>query len=283
MNNYDYKSLSKRVIFTPQSMNSCKKNYTLMDMHVHTKYSHDSMTNIQALIKSAAKLQIGFAVTDHIRAEGAVEASRQKKVFIIPGIEIASRENKEILLYFYSPRDLDEFYLKFIKHNITIHKTPRTGIGKALKSVRSALPMSKIMDKAEEYSCLKGIPHPYTTYNRSSHSFFGKRAGLLRRIDSVEVLNAAHRKFMNRRALKWAVKKDKAFTAGSDAHALRELGSATVVVPKVDNIEDFLDAIRKRQNFIIGREMRWPSVFKDVLKSVNSKRKNGWDKISDVD
>jgi predicted metal-dependent phosphoesterase TrpH len=84
---------------------------------------------------------------------------------------------------------------------------------------------------------------------------------------------------MNKKTLKWAVKVKKGFTAGSDAHVLTELGSG-LTASRADNVEDFLNSIKKKRNFIIGREIRLPAVFKEGWKSMKSKREHGWQKLS---
>jgi predicted metal-dependent phosphoesterase TrpH len=270
----DFRHFSKRILFNDPAMRDFKKDFTFVDMHVHTKYSHDSLTPIKYVLKKAAELKIGLAITDHIHAQGSIDASKQRKVLIIPGIEINSRENKEILLYFYSVNDLKEYYDKYIKNKTSVHKQPRTGLGKTLKIVRSEMSMREIIEKANHYNCVKSIPHPYTYYSRSSHAFFGKpkRADLLKEIDAVEVLNASQRKYMNKRALKWAIRKHKAFTGGSDAHNASEIGSA-LVASKEATVEGFLDSIRNNENFVLGREIRLPAVMREVWKSMKDKRK----------
>lgn len=281
MHKIPYGTYSKRIAFNPPAMEEFKKDYTLMDMHVHTKYSHDSLTSIKFLLKRAKELNIGFAVTDHDRAEGAIEACKQKRVMVIPGIEIAAFENKEILFYFYSVSDLAEFYSKNIKNKMCMHKIPKSAWGRTIASVKSQLTIKELLERAREYDCLISIPHPYLSGVRKSHSFFKKRknAPLLEKVDAIEVINASNRRFMNKRALKWAVKVKKGFTAGSDAHVLNELGSG-LTASKADNVEDFLNSIKKRKNFVIGREIRLPAVFKDSWKSMKSKREYGWQKLS---
>lgn len=279
MKKIPYGTYSKRIAFNAPAMDEFKKDYTLMDMHVHTKYSHDSVTNIKFLIKRAKELNIGFAVTDHDRAEGAIEACKQKRVLIIPGIEVAAFENKEILFYFYSVSDLAEFYSKNIKNKMCIYSTPKSAWGRTVKSVKSQLSMRELIERAEKYDCLVSIPHPYLSGIRKSHKFFSQRPDLFKKVDAAEVLNASNRRYMNKKALKWAVNAKKGFTAGSDAHVLTELGNG-LVASKADNIEGFLNSIKKKKNFIIGREIRWPAVFKESWKSMKSKRQHGWQKLS---
>ena len=274
---------SKRVLFQKPNFKELKKDYALVDMHVHSKYSHDCVTPVKSLLRKARKLGIGFAITDHLRAEGSLEACKQKRILVIPGVEIASLENKEILLYFYSAKDLKDYYEKYIKNKLVIHKQPRTTITKTIRAIRSRMKMNEIIEKADNYNCLKSIPHPYTYLNRSSYLFFArkKRRGLLKRIDSVEVFNAAQRHFMNKRALKWAVKRKKAFTGGSDAHNLKEFGSA-VVASKANSVKEFLDSIKKKKNFVIGKEIKFPRVVRITFKALGYKRKKGWSEVNNL-
>lgn len=271
---------SNRVVFQKPDFKELKKEYALVDMHVHSEYSHDGITPINSLIKRAKKLGIGLAITDHLRAEGAIKAAKQKRVLIIPGIEISAFENREILLYFYSVNDLKDYYEKYLKNKIIVRKPEKAGLIKTFTAVRSRMKMKEVIEKADNYNCLKSIAHPYTYLNKSSYLFFArkKRAGLLRRIEAVEVLTTSHRRFMNKMALKWALKRKKGFTAGSDAHNLSEFGSA-VVASKSDRVEGFLESIKKKKNLVIGKEIRFPSVLKTMLKTLNYKRKRDWSKV----
>jgi predicted metal-dependent phosphoesterase TrpH len=268
---------SQWVLFHRQAMQELKKDYTFVDMHVHTKYSHDSKTPIDWLVKRAEQLGIGIAITDHKHAEGAIEASKQSKVLVIPGIEIASRENKEILLYFYSAKDLDEYYNKYLKNRSYSRIKPKHGITKSFVAVRSDLKMNQLIDLADRYSCLKSIPHPYTYLNRSSYMFFAKKKlrPSMRRIDAVEVVNSSNRSYMNKKAMGWAMRRDKALTAGSDAHNLSELGNS-VVACKADSASEFLDAIKKKKNIIIGEEMGTREAIKSMWDSQRTKRHKDW-------
>ncbi|MBW2990099.1 PHP domain-containing protein [Candidatus Woesearchaeota archaeon] len=270
-------------MFQKPGFKELKKDYTLVDMHVHSEYSHDCNTPVKNLLKKAKELGIGLAITDHARAEGALEACKQKRVLVIPGIEIPSFENKEILLYFYSAKDLKDYYEKYIKNNLVTHKPTRSRIKKTLRAVRSRMSMQEIINRAHIYKCIKCIPHPYTYLNRNSHLFFArkKRAALLKKIGAVEVLNSDHRRFMNKRALKWALKRNKVFIAGSDTHTLNGLGNA-VVVSKAKTVKGFLDSIKNKKSFVIGKETKFPTAFRNSLKSFKHKRKEGWVKINKV-
>lgn len=266
---------SNKVFFQKPDFKELRKKYTLVDMHIHSKYSHDCIISVKSILNRAQKLGIGVSITDHLRAEGSFEACKQKKVLSIPGIEIASIENKEILLYFYSAKDLKDYYEKYIKNNLVTRKPSKSRIVKMLRAVRSKMSMSDIINKADNYKCLKCVPHPYCYLNRSSNIFFArkKRASMLKKIEAVEVIDSARRKFMNEKALKWAVKRKKAFIGGSDAHTLPELGSA-VVASKASTVKGFLDSIKKKKNIVVGKELRFPTAVKVFRRLMREKRNN---------
>ena len=263
----------KRILYRTPALKELKKEYAFIDMHVHTKYSHDSLTNIPLLLKKAAKLKIGLAITDHVRVEGAFEAAKQKKVMIIPGIEVNTRENKEILLYFYSIKDLEEYYGKYLKGEHTQRKLSSFHLVDTVKACKISMGMDELVEKADGYACIKSIPHPYTFPRRRSHRFFDKkkRAGTMRKVNAIEVLNASMLPRMNKQATNWAVKKDKAFTGGSDAHIVKELGHA-LTASKAGSVEEFLDSIRKKENFVLGREIKFSIAARNYRKAMKIKR-----------
>jgi len=263
----------KRILYQEPALNELKKEYTFIDMHVHTKYSHDSLTNIPLLLKKAAQHKIGIAITDHVRAEGALKAARQRKVLVIPGIEVNTKENKELLLYFYSVKDLEEFYEKYIREELTYRKHSRYHLVDTVKAFKIGLGMDELVEEADEYACLKSIPHPYTFPRRRSHRFFdkNKRAGTMRKIDAIEVLNASMLPRMNRQATNWAIRKGKSFTGGSDAHIASELGHA-LTASKADTVEEFLDCIRKEKNFVLGKEIKFSRAARNYRKAMKIKR-----------
>lgn len=267
--------ISKRILFQEPGLKELKKDYTFVDMHVHTNYSSDCKTPVNALLKKAAKLGIGLSITDHVRAEAAIKAAKQKKVLIIPGIEVNCYENKEVLFYFYSVKDLKDFYEKYVKNRIIIKKEREPGLTKKFKIVIVNTKIKEMIEKADKYNCLLSLPHPYTFPTKRSHHFFArkKRRDLLKKIHAIEVFNASMPRQMNKKATKWALKENKAFTAGSDAHNINEVGEG-VVASKANNVEEFLESIRKKKNLVIGKEIKLSKVLKEFIDSMKYKRKH---------
>jgi predicted metal-dependent phosphoesterase TrpH len=271
------KIFSQRIFFQNGALENLKKDYKIVDMHVHTHYSHDSTTNIEALLRRAQKLGIGFAVTDHIRAEGAIQAAKQKKVFVIPGIEVASKENKEIILYFYNAKDLNDYYKKYIQNTKIVNVMPRSAFRRRMISMKLSLGMEEIVEYADQYDCLKCIPHPYILPPRGSNIFFStkKMSKTMEKIDAIEIINSSGRPYMNKRATAWALKKGKAFTAGSDAHDIKNLGRSFVAC-RAHTVEDFLDAIKRKENIIMGEELKARAAIRNLMDINHKKRFKEW-------
>ena len=84
-----------------------KKEFTLVDMHVHSRYS-DGMNRVKTIIKKSKSLGIGISITDHNEVKGCIKAAGDKDVMLIPGIETTTYEGIHMLFYFFSVKDLEE-------------------------------------------------------------------------------------------------------------------------------------------------------------------------------
>ncbi|MBN1793009.1 PHP domain-containing protein [Candidatus Woesearchaeota archaeon] len=248
------KLFAHRVFFQDKALQDLKRDHMFIDMHTHTGYSHDSNTRVSSLLRTAKKEGIGLAVTDHLQVKGALEACKDRKVFVIPGIEIAAKENKEILLYFYSIKDLLDFHQKNIERRLTTHEYKHARFRNTIKSLKCTTPMIELLEQADEYNCVKCIPHPFSYLLRNSHKFFSQKDGKMKLIDAIEVVNSTMSPSRNKKAAKWGMKQKKAFTAGSDAHTAKELGKA-MTATRASNIEEFLERIREKQGILLGKEM----------------------------
>lgn len=274
------KTNSQKMLFHKEAIDEMKKDYSLVDMHVHSEYSHDSKSRIEMLMRRAQKLGIGLAITDHKRAEGSLKAyniAKKYRTIIVPGIEVASRENKDILLYFYSAKDLRDYYEKYLKGKSRSYRSPNNGLTKSLTAVKSSLSMNKIVELANGYSCLKSIAHPYTYLNKSSYIFFAKKRQrpAMKSIDAVEVINSSLNARMNKRSRSWAIRRNRAFTAGSDAHRTSDIGTALVAC-RADSVEEFLDSIKQKKNLVLGKEIGVKAAFKSIIYSNKTKCQKKW-------
>jgi predicted metal-dependent phosphoesterase TrpH len=222
-----------------------EKGYTPVDMHIHTHHS-DAAISIPSLLSRAKHLGIGVAVTDHNEIQGVVEAYNQARdVLVIPGIELSSHEGPHVLLYFYSVKDLSDFFTTHIK--ASLRKSQYMAIQLSVENILAA---------AEMYTCLKVAAHPY--------GYFGINRGILKcidnktlpsdiigRIDAIEVICGGMGHELNAKATTYAVNHDSPVTGGSDAHVLPSVGGVVTCV-KADTVGAFLDGILARESIVIG-------------------------------
>jgi predicted metal-dependent phosphoesterase TrpH len=224
-----------KIIFKePDSKKLQSHGYSCIDMHVHSVYSSDSANSIQSILNKAKSKGLRVAITDHDEIQGSIEASKHVG-FVIPGIEVTSRENFHILCYFYALSDLIRFY------------------NKAIAKKKGEVPALDVIKHASRY---KGIPvfaHPYRFFSFTS---LHRKKSIIKRIaaaaSGIEAINAKNAHWENAKALRL---KAKFYTGGSDAHGIGELGSS-ITIAKARTVREFLDALKSGNAVVIGNEAR---------------------------
>ncbi len=234
-----------RVEFERPLLSELTQNYTVVDMHFHSRYS-DGLNYVRSIAKRAGKLGIGLALTDHNAIRGAVRLENFKNIFTIPGIEITSKEGAHILVYFYSIEELVRFYETDIKPFLA-------------RDVMSSifLKMDEIIKRARKYKNLIIFPHPYCgVYTGICNPFFTKeqQTHLMDMVDGVEVINAGNMKKWNLQCAVLGFNLGKAMTGGSDGHNLFQMGKAVTFADCPPDRESFLDAIKECQARVVGKE-----------------------------
>ncbi|MFA6328069.1 MAG: PHP domain-containing protein [Candidatus Micrarchaeia archaeon] len=191
------------------------------DMHIHTRFSKDSLSGIDAVLGAALKKGLGaVAITDHDTVEGALEAqrvARERKLplQVIAGEEVSTDEG-DLLVY-------------FVKKRIAPGK------------------LADALAEAERQGAVCCAAHPYD-FARHGIGLQGLAADALAGIGAVEVFNArVMAASQNARALGFALKHTKALLAGSDAHHPSEVGAAYAEFEGVASLDAFalLHAHRK--------------------------------------
>ena len=184
-----------------------------VDLHIHTRFSHDSLTDLAALIARACQVGLDrVAITDHNTIEGALAAQRLAPELIIVGEEIKTATGGELIAYFVQAW------------------------------VPPGLPLDETLQRLRGQNAVISIPHPLDSLRSSA---LGERYTLeiLEQVDALEVFNARCLLASdNARAALLATRYGKLITAGSDAHTLREVGAGYLSLPPFANNPDALRA-----------------------------------------
>ena len=183
-----------------------------VDLHLHSRYSHDSFTSLDALIERARECGLDrIALTDHNTAEGALELAKLAPELTIVGEEAKTREGEVIGL--------------FITRRVPPYLRPE-----------------EAMDQIHKMGGLTYIPHPL---DRNRSHFRSERiVELAGRIDIIETYNPWCDSAANRAAAQIADELGKVSATGSDSHSADELGRSWMEMEEYSGTEDFLEKLR---------------------------------------
>ena len=189
-----------------------------IDLHVHTKYSSDSLITPKALVTYTKRRGLdGVAITDHNRIDGAQKLMKNKEILVIPGIEVSSSNGHIIGL------NVQELIPKGLNADETI-------------------------DKIHDVGGLAVACHPTTLFQK-------KLGKICARCDAIEVINASAIPFNYsvRHSKQLASQLSLPQVAGSDAHYAPEIGYAFTLVETELSIDGVTNAIKKQQCEPMGR------------------------------
>ncbi|MGA2573516.1 MAG: PHP domain-containing protein [Candidatus Methanomethylicaceae archaeon] len=162
------------------------------DLHIHSKYSNDSISTPDNILKIAKKKGLnGIAITDHNTIKGGLETKKIKT------------ENLEIIVGAEIKTELGDIIGLFLNEEIK----------------------SRTFDEVlEEISTQGGItilPHPYRHHRLPEY--------LARKVDAIEIFNARSSCKQNAQCSALIKTCHKPITAGSDAHMLFEIGRGLTI------------------------------------------------------
>jgi predicted metal-dependent phosphoesterase TrpH len=196
-----------------------------IDLHCHSEASHDCITPLQLMPARLAERQVSIqAITDHNQIWGAqklVELIEKQPpgdgsfVTVIIGEEISTTEGELIGL--------------FLRERIDTGLTPE-----------------ETVERIKDQGGLVLLPHGFDPMKRWRLRPKA-RERIKEHIDIVETFNARiSRPRWNRAAVAWSKQYGLLTSAGSDAHTLKDLGSAWVEVPirDIQSPQDLLDALQ---------------------------------------
>ncbi|MBT9163618.1 MAG: phosphatase YcdX [Chloroflexi bacterium] len=190
-----------------------------VDLHIHTCYSPDCNSSLESIIDRCQKLGIGcIAITDHDTIEGALKMRQMAPFPVIIGEEVMSSDG-EIMGYFLTAE------------------------------IPAGLPAEEVINRIKAQGGLVCLPHPFDGFGRFPLEA-SKRESLLSEIDIIEVFNARSLSLSYSKKARTLVRQNGILaSAGSDAHAPREIGKAYVEMPAFDGPGEFKIALGKGKIF----------------------------------
>lgn len=187
------------------------------DLHIHSNFS-DGKASIREILSKAKELNIGISIADHNELRGSIIASKIAKKLNIPfiiGVELGTKEGKEMLLYF-----KDECYAKkFYENEIKPFKTSRmTRINRYMSEFLSA-------DLKIKYNIfLAIIPHPFGVLYKNIYNDMPLGEKMIEFCDGIECINASQSSKSNTLSKILCAQKQKLAFASSDAHLIKNIG-----------------------------------------------------------
>jgi len=201
-----------------------------IDLHVHTLFSRDASTTLRDVVTYSRKRGLdGVAVTDHDTLKGALQLVKEKRIIVIPGVEITTLHGHVLAL------------------NTTDPIPPK-------------LSLPETVQKIHDSGGIAVAAHPTVILNVG----ITRRAASVSNFDAIEVINSSAFPFSlsTHFSRKLAEKLNLPQTAGSDAHQAAEIGMAYTVVNADSNIDDIIEAIRKGATVPYGKAIPWTARFR---------------------
>ncbi len=241
-----YRKLAgKRKRHEPQRRLPLDGDWILADLHLHTSWSHDCQIPVEELLDHAEARGLGaIAVTDHNTFGGAQEAAelaRDRDLIVIPGEEVKTDEQGEVIGL-------------FLKEEI-----PR---GLSFKETVAAIRyQGGFVYLPHPFDRLHAIPNPATLHRH------------LEDIDVLEVYNARLLfEAYNDEALRFARKYGVTMGAGSDAHVLQGVGTGGVRMRSFRGKDEFLESLRTAQvlrrprSLLYLQSLKWAAQAKERVR-----------------
>jgi predicted metal-dependent phosphoesterase TrpH len=186
-----------------------------LEFHCHTHASKDSLTKPQDLIKTARRKGLDkLVITDHNTIQGAITAQKLDAELVVVGEEIMTTKGEILAAY--------------VQEEIPAGLTPQETI-KLLK----------------EQGAFISVSHPFDAFRKGAW-LEKDLLEIIHQVDAIEVFNSrCMDPRFNWQAQAFAKKHNLAGTVGSDAHALFEVGKATLLLEPFSGAEGMRKVIRQ--------------------------------------
>jgi hypothetical protein len=208
-----------------------------VELHTHSALSYDGRDPVDLILSQAAAVGLdAVAVTDHDEIDASLEAAElapEYGLVGIPGMEVT------------------------------------TAVGHVLafgveELVPAGLSFDDTLDRIHEQDGIAVVPHPF---QKSRHGVAHKiTRDQLASADAIEVYNSRLLTGRaNRRAERFAERRNLPMTAGSDAHISEMVGQAVTHVDAEEaSVESILDAIADGRTSVEGRRTPWTISFRQA-------------------
>ena len=220
------------------------RDWIVVDLHMHTNRSHDCSIDPEALVQHAEAEGLGaIAVTDHNVFAGAletVELARSRKLIVIPGEEVKTDNQGEVIGL-------------FLREEI-----PR------------GMTFAETIDAIRAQDGIVYVPHPFDRMHA-----IPAPATLLRHLPEIDVLEVYNARLLfdayNAEALRFQRKYGLLAGAGSDAHVLQGVGTGALQMRRFDGPEEFLlslrtaEVLRRPKSLAYLQSLKWAAQVKEKI------------------
>lgn len=221
------------------------RDWVVVDLHMHTRWSHDCSIEPQELIDHAEAEGLGgIAVTDHNVFGGAletVELARDRELIVIPGEEVKTDNQGEVIGL-------------FLREEI-----PR------------GLTFAETIEAIREQDAIVYLPHPFDRRHA-----IPSPATLHRHLPDIDVFEVYNARLLsesfNDEALRFARKYGLLQGAGSDAHVLPGLGTGALRMRRFEGPEEFLlslrtaEVLRRPKSLAYLQSLKWVAQVKEKVR-----------------
>ncbi|MDD5163819.1 MAG: PHP domain-containing protein [Candidatus ainarchaeum sp.] len=200
-----------------------------IDMHVHSQYSIDGLSRPEELLEKAKAKGIGFAITEHNNCDSWKKFSELNRKFNVP---LIFGEEKKLYI---DGKLIGEILFYFLQSPVKSRE------------------LFEAIDEGKKQDAILSVAHPFDFLRKPVLFGFRKLEEVKTKVDAIEAFNARiYFKGLNKKAEKFALKNNLAFTAGSDAHIPKELGNAYAFC-EAGNLEEFKKCLKQKQTKVEGK------------------------------
>jgi hypothetical protein len=193
------------------------RDWIVVDLHMHTTWSHDCSIEVDELLDHAEAEGLGaIAVTDHNVLGGALEAAARaqgRNLVVIPGEEVKTGGQGEVIGLFLR------------------------------EQIPKGMSFAETTEAIRAQGGLVYVPHPFDRLHAIPDA-----ATLHRHLAEIDVFEVYNARLLfegyNDEALRFARKYNLTAGAGSDAHVLQGVGTGAVRMRRFESPEEFLVSLR---------------------------------------